>query len=602
MIRDKRWLLLLTFVAFLAPSSAAAMTPMGIAPPSSQGGRIGGITYNGGPVMTGRVNVYVIWYGSFPPQTQTIVDYFIANWGASHSYGVLRSYTGSNGRVAPELALVGQSFDSGSRGSHLVDADVHALVANAILDNTFPADTNGIYLVFIGERISLVSASLGGALCGSFCGYHGHQSVNAADLKFGIIGAGNCGLCQVAYSPNGNPYAEAMVNVTAHEIAETVTDPDLNAWGAGASLDEVGDKCNFDMSEQHKAPNGVPATAQVGDNYYFIQKLWTPTNGGGCYSGYSPPAAVVWQEGPGGAVSAWKMKDQNTVGSYIYYNLSSSNQKVIAVGDFSNDIDPQILTIDVSNAGSVLMTELHADGSTSFATMFDDADVTGWKIVATSDFNGDGFGDLLWSNPSTGDTWLYLMQGTTTLNMQYLGAFLPWLPQGAADFDGDGVADILWVDNADQLYSIWTSAASGGTGNVRFNLPPPVGLGIPILGAADFNGNSRADVLKLRTSDDALFIDLPFFSNSDPTFYTQEYWLGFLPTYPGPYTPPFAGLVDGNRDGTSDFYVQVPGGLQLFTLGNWKTGSLAGFTIAATSQVFGDGDWTVVGTGGFNEN
>jgi hypothetical protein len=577
---------------------------MGMAPPASQGGRIGGITYNGGPVMTGWVNVYVIWYGTFPSwsSTQTLVDYFIAHWGASHSYGVLRSYTGSNGRVAPELALAGESLDSGSRGTRLGDSDIQALVSTAITNGTFPSDTNGIYLVFIGQGVTVTSG-----LCadGGYCGYHDHETVNSADIKFGIVGSGNCtGGCGVPHLPNGNAYAEAMINTIAHEIAETVTDPDINAWGAGASLDEVGDKCNFNFSEQHNAPNGVPATAQVGDNYYFIQKLWTPTNGGGCYSGYSPPAAIVWQEGSGGQIGAWKMTDPNTVSSYLYYNTYPQGQTVVAVGDLFNDVNPDILSIDPSMTGPLMATELYPNGLTGFATLFDYADLVDWKIVAVADVNGDGFGDILWTNPSSGDTWLYLMQGSTTLNMQHLGAFLPWLPQGAADFDGNGTADILWVDNADNIYSIWQSLATGGTGDVPFNFPPAVDLGVPIVGAGDFNGNSRADVLKLRTSDNAMFVDLPIFSQANPSFYTSEYWLGVLPTYPNqvPYAPPFAGLVDPNRDGTSDFYVQMPGGLQIFTLGNWKTGDFAGFTIISNSQVFGDGDWTVVGTGGFSEN
>jgi hypothetical protein len=601
-------------------------TSMGMALTSSQPGRIGGITYGGGPVMTGRVNVYVIYYGQFDSnfaKARSIVEYFISNWGASHSYGVLRSYTGSNGRVAPELALAGVWPDTSAPGATLSETDVQTVVTTAIQNNTFPSDPNGIYLVILGSNMSATLGS-GNNLCSQFCGYHDRATLLGADLKYGLVGAGNCTTCQIVSAPNGLLWAENIVNTMAHEIAETVTDPDGNAWGSQAKNDEVGDKCNFNFSERHNLPvnsngNVIQATAKVGLNYYTIQSLWTPTNGGGCYSGYSPPAAVVWQQGPGGTVGAWKMKDQNTVSSYLYYNVPAG-QNVIAVGDFSNGVDPQALTIGSSNNGPLTMWTLHGDGTADSTASLSSFDATQWKIVSTKDVNGDGFGDILFTNINTGETWLYLMQGSTVLSMQDLGIYLPWRPQGVADFNGDGLGDIFWVDSADQLYTYWlTSLPGGGPTKLQFDDPGqgtmsasywghPVGA---VLGVADFNGDSRADVLYYPVNwpglnDGVLFADFistPFEQNNR-----------FVANNILPDSPAFAGLVDVNRDGTSDIYLQTSAGLKFSTMGDWKSyppvygpatvgDPYTDFAVEATSAAFGDsGGWAVVGTGGFKEN
>ncbi len=551
--------------------------------------------------MAGRVNVYVIWYGSFPSwsSTHSLVDYFISNWGASHSYAVVRNYTDNTGaRVAPELSFAEEFIDStASAGTNLGSAEITTYISNLINrpSPAFPFDPNGIYLFIFGQHISV------SGFCGD-CAYHGTATVygRSPNIKYGVIGAGNCGGCGVPSSPNGNSYADATVNAIAHEVAETVTDPYDNAWGTGQN--EIGDKCNFVFDEQHKTPNGGSATAQVGANYYMIQKLWTNTSGGGCYSGYSPPAAIIWQLGAGGVLAAWKMQDENTVSSYIGYNISGQN--VVAVGDFQNGIDPQVLTITANTPTNtaLTMTTLHSDGTSASSPLFAaNFDSTAWTL-ATGDFNGDGFSDILFSNPSSGDVWVYFMQGTTILNTQYVGNYLPWIPQGVADFNGDGLADIFWVDSPANVYSVWTSYAPASGPSVSFTIWGAVSLArTPILAAADLNGDSRADVIYYPNDPFTLFTDeVNFLSNYGLSSTT------ILPGYAGATAPPWAGLVDANRDGTADVYVQTSSGLVISPFATWKTlYDLPIFGIALNDNGRANSDaggWKVVATGGFKEN
>jgi hypothetical protein len=42
-----------------------------------------------------------------------------------------------------------------------------------------------------------------------------------------------------------------------------------------------------------------------------------------------------------------------------------------------------------------------------------------WRIVQVGDFDGDGKSDILWRNSSTGDNYLYPMDGTTIKPTEY---------------------------------------------------------------------------------------------------------------------------------------------------------------------------------------
>jgi hypothetical protein len=82
----------------------------------------------------------------------------------------------------------------------------------------------------------------------AFCAVHGY--VNFGDLGhvlFTVEPYQNVPGCIVAQpSPNG-PVVDSMASVLSHEVFETITDPDLNAWWNRTSLDlfgaEIGDVC-----------------------------------------------------------------------------------------------------------------------------------------------------------------------------------------------------------------------------------------------------------------------------------------------------------------------------------------------------------------------
>ena len=68
-----------------------------------------------------------------------------------------------------------------------------------------------------------------------------------------------------------------------------------------------------------------------------------------------------------------------------------------------------------------------------------------YDIVGTGDYNGDGQSDILWRHTSTGDVWVWLMDGTTRVSMVYVDTVDPgYVVKGSGDVNADFKADIVW--------------------------------------------------------------------------------------------------------------------------------------------------------------
>jgi hypothetical protein len=91
----------------------------------------------------------------------------------------------------------------------------------------------------------------------------------------------------------------------------------------------------------------------------------------------------------------------------------------------------------------------------------DDVQVTATCLQcgATTDFNGDGKPDLLWRNAATGQTVVWLMNGTAYSSYQTISPTLAdpnWKVAGVGGFDGNGATGILWRNSATGQDVIWS--------------------------------------------------------------------------------------------------------------------------------------------------
>ena len=142
-----------------------------------------------------------------------------------------------------------------------------------ITNHWVPDDLQGIYFLLSSADVaSDYSVEHTSGFCDSYCGYHSAYSLDNWNSSYKFAWAGDattqcpyeCGVQTV--SPNNDPgiylsvvhimylriiiipmcyciiYAgvDAMLSVIAHELAETTTDPDINAWFDADHMENAG--------------------------------------------------------------------------------------------------------------------------------------------------------------------------------------------------------------------------------------------------------------------------------------------------------------------------------------------------------------------------
>ena len=248
-----------------------------------------GILYHGGPVMLGTVNMYYIWYGAWSPTdtAQPLLTSLARNIGGTPYFNINRTYHDATAAaVSGAVNFGGATADPGSQGTALTDVAVRNVVANALANRTLPADPNGVYFVLTSKEVRETSG-----FCTQYCGWHTQGTINGKSIKYSFVGnpQQQCpSACSAqSVSPNGNLGADAMASVIAHELAESVSDPNLNAW-FDQTGNENADKCAWTFGATKVTPRGahynitwLDKTTSVATNW-LLQQNWLNANGGKC--------------------------------------------------------------------------------------------------------------------------------------------------------------------------------------------------------------------------------------------------------------------------------------------------------------------------------
>ncbi|MDR3392554.1 MAG: hypothetical protein P4L77_12555 [Sulfuriferula sp.] len=244
-----------------------------------------GINYHGGPLILGTTNVYYIWYGNWSGNTATsILPDLATGLSGSPYYNINTTYyNGGSVAVTNATSYKTSINDNYSHGTALADADVTAVVSNAITSGALPVDPNAVYFVLTSADVNETSG-----FCTSYCGWHTHATIAGQDIKYSFVG--NPDRCPSACeaqttSPNGNAGADGMASVISHELEEAVTDPDLNAWYDTTGAENA-DKCAWKFGTTYTVSNGSKANMKLGARDFLIQQNWVNASGGLCSLSY----------------------------------------------------------------------------------------------------------------------------------------------------------------------------------------------------------------------------------------------------------------------------------------------------------------------------
>ncbi len=235
------------------------------------------VVYHMGPVLTSDVGIYIIWYGNWVQWKQSILIDFLSSISSPSPIGVqqqqqpsveqwwrtVTAYQDQTGHgVTGNVKVAGQTKDPAySHGKSFTQFNVQSIIRSALIPNggLLPVDAGGVYVVLTADDVYMQD------FCSSACGFHYFTYTSIVGYTLPFVWVGNSdkmcpGTCAYPFAvpsymqgsvpalkaPNGDVGVDGMVSVLGHELAETFSNPFINAWYAGqdpSNPTEIADLC-----------------------------------------------------------------------------------------------------------------------------------------------------------------------------------------------------------------------------------------------------------------------------------------------------------------------------------------------------------------------
>ena len=209
---------------------------------------------------------------------------------------------------------------------------------------------------------------------------------------------------------------------------------------------------------------------------------------------------ILWRNTSTGQVVIWFIEGTQLVAGGPAGGADPNDWEIVGVGDFDGLASTATPTADIlwrhTSTGQTVIwlmdgTQRIGEGSPASVGQI-------WQIAGVADFDGDGHSDILWRNTSTGQVVIWFIEGTQLVASGPAGGANPnvWEIAGISDFDGlastpTPTADILWR-NTNGLAFIWLM---DGTMRIGQGSPGTVGQIWQIAGTGDLDGDGHADIL-----------------------------------------------------------------------------------------------------------
>jgi len=242
----------------------------------------GDFVYNGGPVIANPIFYPTFWGSSWSDaahqaQAARLVQ-FLKDMISSDWMNVLTQYGVGSGNGGGQV--LAPSFIP-SVPTTLTDAQIHLTIQAAINSGTLPepppSNASTVLVIFLDETSAVNDPSLGIVMCepsgDNAFGYHFFfTTARGNNCYYAVIPAldDTCirNTCPGGCSLNlSQTQEQRRTQVTSHEVAEMLTDPEFpNGW-FGPSSDENGDICN-----------GETATITVGANTWNVQRIYSKSD------------------------------------------------------------------------------------------------------------------------------------------------------------------------------------------------------------------------------------------------------------------------------------------------------------------------------------
>ncbi len=313
---------------------------------------------------------------------------------------------------------------------------------------------------------------------------------------------------------------------------------------------------------------------------------------------------LLWHHAEAGTL-VWFMNGV-AMASYAWLPQRSSEWIVAWTGEFDRNHKADVIWRNVVTGANEVT---YMDGATVVATnalpalAHPDWDVMHSSDVASpgqTDFNIDGYPDILWRNTATGDNRIWYLNNATKVGeagVFYMPAPTDWRSVAVADFDLDGSTDIVWHRASTGDGEIWmmvgaarrdASVQCAGASSGCISLPR-VPVQWRIVGAGDFNRDGHPDLIWRNLSTGANIIwfmrNGVYYDWTAPPTITDTNWR-------------IVAVGDFNGDGWPDLFWR-----------NQSTGvNIAWFLVRgvytgwAAPPTIGDVAWQIVGSADYNRD